>query len=110
MQSGNMKALYLLRCSAFVLYQATIVQPVNEYDIMIQISIIILFANIESDFLHGVVAMDKLGKRIYELQSILEATKLLNSSNDVNYILNSLMNTTLKLLERADIGVIFSLR
>lgn len=46
-------------------------------------------------------------KMVEQLQSILEITKLLNSSNDVKYILNSLMVATLDLLERADIAVIF---
>ena len=51
--------------------------------------------------------MNRDEKRIAELQTVLEMSKLLNSSNDVSYILNSMMNTTLNLMERADIGVIF---
>lgn len=51
--------------------------------------------------------MNKDEKRIVELQTVLEMSKLLNSSNDVIYILKSMMNTTLNLMERADIGVIF---
>jgi len=46
-------------------------------------------------------------KKIVQLQTILKATALLNSRNDVQSILDSVMNTTLELLERADIGVIF---
>jgi sugar diacid utilization regulator/putative methionine-R-sulfoxide reductase with GAF domain len=44
---------------------------------------------------------------INQLQSVLELTTLLNSSKDVEYILERLMHVTLKLLKRADIGVIF---
>lgn len=51
--------------------------------------------------------MQSTEKRIDELQKILEVTKLLNSSDDVDYILNYLMQETLRILERADIGVIF---
>jgi len=51
--------------------------------------------------------MNKEEKKIIELQTVLEMTKLLNSSNDVKYILNSMMNTTLNMMERVDIGVIF---
>lgn len=51
--------------------------------------------------------MNREEKRIVELQTVLEMSKLLNSSNDVRYILNSMMNTALNLMERADIGVIF---
>ena len=46
-------------------------------------------------------------KIVEQLQRILEVTKLLNSSNDVKYILNFLMEATIDLLERADIAVIF---
>ena len=51
--------------------------------------------------------MNRDEKRIVELQTVLEMSKLLNSSNDVSYILNSMMNTTLDFMDRADIGVIF---
>lgn len=51
--------------------------------------------------------MNKDEKRIVELQTVLEMSKLLNSSYDVNYILKSMMNTALNLMKRADIGVIF---
>lgn len=46
-------------------------------------------------------------KRIQELQNILEATKLLNASKDIDFILQELMKATLKLIDRADIGIIF---
>ncbi|MCR3955707.1 MAG: helix-turn-helix domain-containing protein [Gudongella sp.] len=46
-------------------------------------------------------------QRIKELQNILEATKLLNASRDLDFILRELMNTTLRLIKRADIGIIF---
>lgn len=46
-------------------------------------------------------------KRIEELQNILESTKLLNASRDLDFILKELMNSTLKLITRADIGIIF---
>ena len=46
-------------------------------------------------------------QRIRELQNILEATKLLNASRDLDFILKELMNTTLRLIKRADIGIIF---
>jgi sugar diacid utilization regulator len=51
--------------------------------------------------------MTKSKESVEELQMVLELTKLLNSSNDINYILNAVMDRTLKLLKRADIGVIF---
>jgi DNA-binding PucR family transcriptional regulator len=46
-------------------------------------------------------------QRIKELQNILESTKLLNASRDLDFILKELMNTTLRLIKRADIGIIF---
>lgn len=46
-------------------------------------------------------------QRIKELQNILEATKLLNASRDLDFILRELMNTALRLIKRADIGIIF---
>lgn len=55
----------------------------------------------------GGLGLHKINQRIKDLQSILEATKLLNSSHDIDYILEELMHTTLRLLDRADIGVIF---
>ncbi len=51
--------------------------------------------------------MKDSSQRIKELQNILEATKLLNASRDLDFILKELMNTTLKLIKSADIGVIF---
>ena len=51
--------------------------------------------------------MTDTGQRIQELQNILEATKLLNASRDLDFILRELMNTTLRLISRADIGIIF---
>lgn len=42
-----------------------------------------------------------------ELSKILELTKLLNSSQDVKYILNEMMNRTLNIIQSADIAVIF---
>jgi len=46
-------------------------------------------------------------QRIKELHNILEATKLLNASRDLDFILKELMNTALRLIKRADIGIIF---
>lgn len=51
--------------------------------------------------------MQNSEKRIMELQNILEATKLLNASKDIDFILKELMKATLKLISRADIGIIF---
>jgi transcriptional regulator with GAF, ATPase, and Fis domain len=51
--------------------------------------------------------MQKSERRILELQNILEATRLLNASKDIDFILKELLNATLKLISRADIGIIF---
>lgn len=51
--------------------------------------------------------MQNSERRILELQNILEATRLLNASKDIDFILKELMNATLKLISRADIGIIF---
>lgn len=45
--------------------------------------------------------------QIENLKTILNFTKIINTSNDLDYILNTFMNKTLELLHRADIGVIF---
>ncbi|WP_422485625.1 helix-turn-helix domain-containing protein [Gudongella sp. DL1XJH-153] len=51
--------------------------------------------------------MTDSSQRIKELQNILEATKLLNASRDLDFILKELMNATLRLIKSADIGIIF---
>ncbi|MCK5762837.1 MAG: GAF domain-containing protein, partial [Clostridiales bacterium] len=51
--------------------------------------------------------MKSTKNKIVELHKVLEITKLLNSSNNVDYIIEHLMQATLQILERADIGVIF---
>jgi len=44
---------------------------------------------------------------IQKLKTILNFTKIINTSTNLDYILNLFMNKTLELLTRADIGVIF---
>lgn len=46
-------------------------------------------------------------RNIQKLKTILDFTKIINTSTDLDYILNLFMNKTLELLDRADIGVIF---
>lgn len=51
--------------------------------------------------------MENIRRSVRELEKILELTKLINSTNDIQTILNSIMDVTLSLMPRADIGVIF---
>ena len=44
---------------------------------------------------------------VHKLNAILETSKLLNSTRDVNYILESLLQKSLELIEGGDTGVIF---
>ncbi|WP_432662917.1 helix-turn-helix domain-containing protein [Wukongibacter baidiensis] len=51
--------------------------------------------------------MDNSLKKIDKLQELLEASKLLNSTQDTDYILNFLLKKSLDLIKGGDTGVIF---
>lgn len=51
--------------------------------------------------------MNKKHSTIDRLQVILEASKLLNSTQDINYILNFLLKKSMEIINNGDTGVIF---
>jgi len=55
----------------------------------------------------GRKGMDNLQNKINKLQELLEASKLLNSTQDTDYILNFLLKKSLELIKGGDTGVIF---
>ncbi|RKD21928.1 Sugar diacid utilization regulator [Caminicella sporogenes DSM 14501] len=51
--------------------------------------------------------MKNLQSKLYKLNALLEASKLLNSTQDVDYILDFLLKKSLELIEGGDAGAIF---
>lgn len=71
------------------------------------IYIFVVFAYNFSKISKGVDSMGELQTRVDKLQAVLEASKLLNSSKNMEEILDFLLHKSLELIQGGDTGMIF---